>query len=142
MKEIRHAKKGDLTRIHSLAEQLGYSSEISDFSHRFDVVLSDPSQHVLVIANETVLAWIHFQRVSSLVERECVEIKALVVDESQRGQGLGGELILEVEKWARDHQIKDIRFGSNAVRERAHKLYLSLGYSIYKTSHRFIKTLL
>ena len=63
----------------------------------------------------------------------------MVVDERERGSGVGALLLEEVEAWAASRGATDILVNSHLRRERAHRFYERLGYD--RTGYRFLKVL-
>jgi GNAT superfamily N-acetyltransferase len=69
------------------------------------------------------------------------EIGGLVVDENQRGMGIGKALMAQAEDWVGDHGIHEVRLRSNIIREAAHQFYEAMGYENIKSQFTFRKTL-
>lgn len=68
------------------------------------------------------------------------EIVSLVVSEEARGKGLGKGLIREAENWLSGN-VSIIRVRANALRERSHLVYESLGYRKEKSQVILLKRL-
>jgi GNAT superfamily N-acetyltransferase len=64
-----------------------------------------------------------------------------VVDEKQRSQGAGAQLLETAERWAKTKGCKSMSVRSNIIRKRAHAFYLRNGYEHYKTQKAFRKSL-
>lgn len=140
--EIVEMNHNDLDQVAKLSAQLGYSISIVDITLRFDVV-SKLHAHKLFVAKDgsTIIGWIHINIESpSLLSEARAEISGLVVDEENRGKGIGKELMKKAEDWAKSKNINIIRLRSNLIREGAHKFYQHLGYSIKKSWHLFVKS--
>jgi GNAT superfamily N-acetyltransferase len=105
-------------------------------------VLDDPKH--LILAAESggrVVGWAHAY-VCCLVESDTfAELGGLVVDESRRGQVVGGKLLDQVEEWARQKGCHTVCLRSNVIRHEAHKFYAARGYHQIKTQHAFRKRL-
>ena len=56
-------------------------------------------------------------------------LTALVVAERVRGQGVGRQLVAEVEDYARNTGCVRVEVTSNAKRAKAHDFYQALGYT-------------
>jgi GNAT superfamily N-acetyltransferase len=111
---------------------------------RLQCILNRPEHGAFVAEQEgSVVGWIHVY-VAHIIEapNSYVEIGGLVVDESQRGTGIGRALIEAAEDWTRRSGFDDIRLRSASKRVEAHKFYESLGYRIVKTQMRFEKKLI
>jgi GNAT superfamily N-acetyltransferase len=63
----------------------------------------------------------------------------LVVDEAQRGTGIGEALVRAVERWADAQGAGEIVVNSRTDRAAAHRFYERLGYET--TGVRYVKTL-
>ena len=63
-----------------------------------------------------------------------VWIEDVVVDESQRGKGIGKELMLSAIDYSKSLGSKDIRLTSRPSRIAANELYLKLGFKKYETN--------
>jgi len=69
------------------------------------------------------------------------EVGSLVVDQDQRGQGIGKALMDKAEAWARQCGITEVRLRSNVIRKEAHQFYEALGYERIKSQFTFRKAL-
>ncbi len=88
-----------------------------------------------------VVGWAHVF-VHALVESDTfAEVGGLVVDERERGQGIGKGLMSRVERLARARGARNVSLRSNVIRKDAHAFYEKLGYQIIKTQFAFRKTL-
>jgi len=88
-----------------------------------------------------VVGWAHVF-VHALVESDTfAEVGGLVVDERERGQGIGKGLMSRVERLARARGARNVSLRSNIIRKDAHAFYEKLGYRIIKTQFAFRKTL-
>ncbi len=68
-----------------------------------------------------------------------VEVGGLVVDEKQRGRGVGAALLHSAEVWARKQGYSPIIVRTNVVRQQAHKFYEKCGYQLLKQSEVYTK---
>ncbi len=65
-------------------------------------------------------------------------IEDVVVDNNQRGQGLGRDLVLFAIEYARKAGAKSVELTSRPARIEANKLYMKLGFDLRKTNlYRF-----
>jgi GNAT superfamily N-acetyltransferase len=139
----RKADLSDYPQICLLAGQLGYPDSTEKFRTRLEIMLNNPFHEILVadIGNHHVVGYIHFHQHNSLENDAIVEVGGLVVSEDFRRMGIGKLLLGAAEEWAIAAGFNRIRLHSNSIREDAHIFYQSLGYSIAKTQHAFIKNL-
>lgn len=141
---IRLATTQDVEAIAILSHQLGYPVSTIAIEQRLDQILSD-SNHIIYVAtgrDNRGIAWIHAYTYRSLLTDFHAEIGGLVVTESDRGTGIGRQLLHQVESWAKTRGCQSILVRSNIVRSAAHRFYQKCGYSQVKTSLVFHKVLL
>ena len=126
-----------------LATQLGYRSTAAEVRRRLGRILKQPG-HAVFVAEKSgvgVVGWAHVF-VHALVESDTfAEVGGLVVDERERGQGIGKGLMSRVERLARARGARNVSLRSNIIRKDAHAFYEKLGYRIIKTQFAFRKTL-
>jgi N-acetylglutamate synthase-like GNAT family acetyltransferase len=135
--KIRKMTEDDLPRVAELASQLGFPVLLDKLAQRFNA-LKVQNQHSLFVAQEDlILGWIHLEAVEDLIEETKVEVKAIVVDEQARGQGIGQALINVAKKWAREKEINYVFLNCNTLRTDAHRFYSREGFLLTKTSHFF-----
>lgn len=140
--QIRPLREQDAEAAAALCTQLGYPTDVSAVRDRMRQIFADPNRAVLVACLDgTVVGWIDLSIEYHLQSEPSVLIGGLVVADSARNQGIGRQLCLAAENWARAHGITRMRVRSNAIRQRAHAFYLRDGYSRVKTSAVFEKTL-
>lgn len=133
-------KEDHLIQVAKLSEQLGYPVTLNDLSVRRKNLSTNPRHQLLVCEeNENILGWIHLECVEDLIEEDKAEIKALVVDENSRGNGIGRALLAAGEKWAKTYHLHTIYLSCNIIRTRTHKFYLREGFTEYKSSLFFEK---
>jgi GNAT superfamily N-acetyltransferase len=138
---IRAARPADSARIAVLTEQLGYPSSEADIRTRL-ATLGAREDHAFYVAevDGEVAGWIGVRTDLSLEGGGYAEIVGLVVDERRRGKGLGEDLVHAAEAWARAQGATKLRVRSNVIRDRAHRFYLRLGYTITKRQVVFDRT--
>lgn len=139
--EVRAASLQDVEWITSLSHQLGYEVTRDEVVERLRFIL-DADDHILIAAYSAAgeaAGWVHAHIVCFVESERFVEIGGLVVDVQHRRKGAGRALMLAVEDWARQKQVRRIRLRSNVIRKEAHTFYRSLGYCIDKTQFVFSK---
>lgn len=141
--EIRGCRPSDAKSVAELSAQLGYAVPADEMERRLQHMAADPNHTILVACLETgeVVGWIDVGIVFHLQSGAYCEIGGLVVAESVRGKGIGRELVLAAEHWARAHGMKKVLVRSNAIRAAAHRFYLRENYTMVKTSAVFEKRL-
>ena len=132
---IRDAAPPDAEALAALAGQLGYPSGAAEVGSRLAFMAAHPALHAVYVAEDAqgaVAGWVHVF-VSAHVESDpFAEIGGLVVDEQQRGAGVGEALVRRAEAWARARGLAHLRVRSNVVRERALRFYERHGFVRHK----------
>jgi GNAT superfamily N-acetyltransferase len=128
---------GHLAAVGALADQLGYQVSLSELQARFEELSGNPENAFFILEENGIKGWIHLQIVSTLLKEKRVEIKALVVDESERSKGYGKTFLELAREWAKTNRVSTIYLSSNIMRDRAHLFYLREGFKQLKTSHFF-----
>ena len=141
--QIRPIREEDADAAAALCAQLGYPTDAETVLARMGQIAADDNRAVLATSLDGVLVgWIDLSIECHLQSEPGVLIGGLVVAESARGQGIGQQLCMAAEDWARGHGITRIRVRSNVIRKRARAFYLREGYTRVKTSAVFEKKLL
>jgi GNAT superfamily N-acetyltransferase len=140
---VRRARLTDAEPIACLCGQLGYPSTANHVARRLRMILRDQDHAVFVAGagDGSLAGWAHIGIGKWLVSDCWAEVGGLVVDQQQRGRGIGALLMERAEGWARGKGVKMVRLRSNVVRQEAHRFYQKLGYEIAKTQHAFQKSL-
>lgn len=142
--EIRRAFPGDAGAIAELSRQLGYPATREEIAARVEALAASSLDAVFVAARgagERVIGWLHVFGRTMIESAPYAEIGGLVVDESERGRGVGRALVAQAESWASEHGYKTIRVRSNVVREDAHRFYAARSYRMTKQQGVFVKDL-
>jgi len=137
---IRDADAGDAAHLSELLTQLGYPASAADVAARLARV-TQHSRLVVVVDREDVPAGlIVLARIDALEhDLPLCMIVALVVRDSDRRRGAGGELLAEAERWAVEQGCGRVVLGTAHRRIDAIGFYRSHGY--LETGIRFVKTL-
>lgn len=123
------------------AAQLGYAVTADELRERLAQLRSGTDAAVLVAtdADDRAVGWIHVELKRTLLAPLGAQVMALVVDEGQRGAGVGAELLGAGEAWALEQGCHRMLVATRITRERAHGFYRREGYELDKTSHVFEK---
>lgn len=138
---VRAARNGDARDIAALLTTLGYPCQADEALARLHAVAAEVDQTLLVAERGGAvcgLLALDAMYYLPLGARTC-RITALVVAPAHQGEGIGHELLLAAEAWARQAGAIRIEVASAAHRERAHAFYRSCGYD--DRSIRFVKHL-
>jgi GNAT superfamily N-acetyltransferase len=121
-----------------LSGQLGYPSTEQDLVDRLAWVLQRDDHLVLVAQKDgRVVGWLHAFVALRIESPAFAEIGGLVVAQSERGRGLGQQLVEAAAAWARRKGLQHIRVRSNVVRTETHAFYLHLGFAQSKAQMVF-----
>jgi GNAT superfamily N-acetyltransferase len=133
----------DASVVADLTTQLGYPVAAGELASRMSEVLgsADAALLVAVDENDTVVGWVHVERLRILERPPTANIDGLVIDEGVRSAGIGAALLAEAEAWAQARGIGAMQVRSRTTRERAHRFYEREGYRRIKTSYVFEKPL-
>lgn len=137
MKIIRMQPKhlGEVTR---LTHQLGYPSTLKSIQKRFKEMSKFKNRSLFVsMKGSIVTGWIDLDIIHSVLHDARAEIRALVVNSSYRGQGIGKSLIKHTKRWARKNKLKGIFLRTNIQRKDAHRFYERENFARTKTSYKY-----
>lgn len=139
---IREIALSDAAAAAELSAELGYPASAETLAQRIERIKHSP-HHVVFVAclSQIVVGWIDVSIAQHLQSEQYCEIGGLVVSSSVRNQGIGRELVLKAEQWAKDNAVSNMLVRSRLTREAAHRFYLREGYTQTKTSAVFTKQL-
>jgi len=140
---FRAAKPDDLAEIARLAGELGYPTQPSELAPRLDRALAarDGACIVAEASPGRLVGWVEAGVHRSLLCDPEEVIHGLVVDASERGTGIGAELMRLVEDWGRERGLTCVRLHSRDSRHVGHGFYEHLGYAREKTQILFHRRL-
>ena len=78
------------------------------------------------------MGWI-FPRQTMLRNQAVVE--DMIVDESQRGKGLGEKILRNLIDWAKKEGVEVVELTTNPKRVAANSLYQKVGFKLHPTNH-------
>lgn len=138
---LREIESADAEAAAGLSAQFGYPVDAAVMRQRIQSLARE--SHTVIVACEggNVVGWIDVGLVAHLQSGESAEIGGLVVSETCRSQGIGGQLVRAAERWARGRGAGRVLVRSQIAREAAHRFYLRQGYKQTKTSAVFVKAL-
>jgi GNAT superfamily N-acetyltransferase len=140
---IREADLSDSPELSRLAEQLGYPCEDSRIRSNLVELENDPDYAVFVATRKdgSLAGFCHVFVSRRLFLRAFTELGGLVVDDQERGRGIGRMLVDVCERWAVERGHQEMRVRSNLLREGARRFYLATGYSDSKHQAVYLKNL-
>jgi GNAT superfamily N-acetyltransferase len=121
-----------------LFAQLGYPNDAITIERILSHV-SERRRILVGVLGVNVVGFIAIEIRDELADCEGAEVLALVVDERERGSGIGSDLLKAAEAWANERGARRIRVRSNVIRTDAHRFYEREGYAPVKSQRVFEK---
>lgn len=133
----------DAPRLAELSGQLGYPTSTKQMAARLKQALRHKDGVCLVAetSEKSIIGWAHVSVTPLLEVDRRAELNGLIVHEQIRSRGVGAQLLVAAEQWAKRMRCIGMSVRSNVLRERAHAFYLRQGYEHYKTQKAFRKAL-
>ena len=140
--EIGAAERSDAPELARLSTQLGYPMTPDQAIARL-AELTGHGDHLLLVARSggRAAGWLQVSKTRIFETPDSAEIAGLVVDEAERGRGIGPLLLRAAEDRALRWGCHALRVRSNVLRERAHAFYRREGYGEIKQQRVFEKRL-
>jgi GNAT superfamily N-acetyltransferase len=137
---IRDARPEDAEALARLLAQLGYPSGAGAVEGRLERLQVVGDRVVVAELDGAVVGLAHLQ-VSPAIERDrpAAKLGALIVDESQRGRGVGRALVRAIEDEARLRGCELLFLTTAERRDDAHAFYQQVG--LEHTGRRYSRTL-
>lgn len=133
---LRPAAIGDAARIASLFTDEGYPAGTSDIVARLERAASERSAVVVADLDGEVIGFVAVHVLPRFEHDDhLARVLALVVDPGARERGIGGQLMTEAERIARDAGAAFIEVTAGHHRPDARRLYESLGYDASVTAY-------
>jgi GNAT superfamily N-acetyltransferase len=142
--KIRKMLTSDLGPVTDLCRQLATEGRsLDEMAGRVKLAQADPrhTQVVAVDESKRVVAWMHLHETYLVAAEPCLQVLALVVDESCRGKGVGKLMMDFAERHAASRGLPRVYLHSQVKRTQAHRFYEGLGYTVLKTQVAFEKRL-
>lgn len=138
--EIRKCELRDAKRVHELLCQLRNKNiDFNAFQGRFTKILARKDYYCICADVDGVMVGHLLLEVQDEQDQiywgTCAWIKNFIVDEAQRGKGVGSALIDNAIAYAKSQRCEFIQLICNLERKESHKFYEKHGFE--KTSYRF-----
>jgi len=133
-KILAHVKEKfsfDVGAVRTLVHQLDLSARVDEQS-LYKALLNGHLCTIKDADNLVGMGWI-FPR-QTLLRKQAV-IEDMIVDESQRGKGIGEKILRDLIDWAKHNQIEVIELTTNPKRTAANTLYKKCGFVLHETNH-------
>jgi len=136
---IRTVKTGDAPAISTLTNQLGYTMTTEQTTANIHTLTDMPHSAILVAdENGMVCGWLQVDYKCYMETGTFCEIVGLVVDEQQRGKGIGKMLIEGAKNWSRNRNAAILKVRTNVKRTDTHRFYAAQGFTCIKEQKVFI----
>ncbi len=142
MSLIREANEQDAPELARLLTALGHDTDAAELRERWSHWRSEGNTAMVAVRPDGTLSGVATLHRTWVLHRPrpLARITSLIVDERDRGAGIGRALVAASEKWFTDAGCGILEITSNHQRQDAHEFYRYMGY--HETSARFMKKLL
>ncbi|KKQ66375.1 MAG: NUDIX hydrolase [Candidatus Daviesbacteria bacterium GW2011_GWA2_38_24] len=127
----------DLDRIRELVKQLDPSAEVKEQS-LYKAVLGG---YLATEYDNGILVGMGWAFPRQTLLRKQAIVEDMIVDESQRGKGLGYKVLNSVIQQAKADGVEVVELTTNPKREAANKLYQKYGFQLHTTNHYLYKVI-
>ncbi|MEK7550161.1 MAG: GNAT family N-acetyltransferase [Patescibacteria group bacterium] len=121
----------DLKQVKKLVTQLDSSAVVNEQS-LYRAMLNGHVSKIEEKGELLGMGWI-FPR-QTLLRRQAV-VEDMIVDETQRGRGLGEKILKDLIEWAKKDGVEVIELTTNPKRVAANSLYKKVGFKFHETNH-------
>ncbi len=121
----------DLERVKELMNQLDASASLNE-QYLYRAMLDGFISKVYDGEKLVGMGWI-FPR-QTLLRRQAV-VEDMIVDNTYRGKGYGGKILLELLEWAKKEKMDVVELTTNPKRIAANELYKKCGFQLHPTNH-------
>lgn len=133
---LRPADPADAVRIAALFTDEGYPAGASDIVARLERFSSEQAAVIVADIDGEVMGFVAVHLIPRFEHGDHIaRVLALVVDQGARERGLGGQLMGEAERVARDAGAAFVEITAGHHRPEARHLYESLGYDASVTAY-------
>lgn len=135
IEEVTHMTSEVYSALIALLPQLSTSARLPSLEEAEEIVNSN-STHLFVAreATTTTIVGALTLAIFRIPTGMRAWIEDVVVDESQRGKGIGSALCQTAISYAAAAGARTVDLTSRASREAAHQLYISVGFQVRDTS--------
>lgn len=135
LKFVKEKLTFDLKKVKELIGQLDATAVFNEQS-LYKAVLTGYLSVVKEGGKLLGMGWV-FPRQTMLRSQAVVE--DMIVDESQRGKGLGERILRDLISWARKQGVEVIELTTNPKRLASNALYKKVGFKLHETNHYLLK---
>ena len=137
--KIRTMNSEDAKAVNLLSRQLGYPlSEEQTLQNIASITQSENHTAFVALYENKIVGWIGAAYSIMIEVMPHCEINGLVIDENNRGKGVGKSLIEKVIQWAKEKGVDNLSLRCNIKRSEAHLFYEHLGFKEIKQQKNFV----
>mgnify|MGYP001263280265 CR=1 FL=1 len=122
--------------------ELGYTVSLELTEMKLQKLMKEKNYHFFVyedVETKQVVGYVHAKVYDNLYSETMFNVMGLAVLETNQQQGIGKQLIIEVELEAKRRNYLAICLNSGENRSNVHQFYEKMGYQANKMQKRFIK---
>jgi len=131
LKFVKEKFTFDLEKVRKLVGQLDPSAVVNEQS-LYKAMMDGYVSKIEEKGELLGMGWI-FPRQTMLRNQAVVE--DMIVDESQRGKGLGEKILRNLIDWAKKEGVEVVELTTNPKRVAANSLYQKVGFKLHPTNH-------
>lgn len=135
LKFVKEKFTFDLKRVKELTSQLDPSATVNEQS-LYKAMLEGYVSKIEEDGKLVGMGWI-FPR-QTMLRRQAV-VEDMIVDEKNRGRGLGEKILLDLTAWAKKNGVEVVELTTNPKRVAANALYKKVGFWLHETNHYLLK---
>ncbi len=138
---IRECEMSDYKEIYKLnTVEMGYDYPEEKTRIKLQALLkSDKDKIYVACVDDAVVGYIHANDYDVIYAPHMKNIMGIAVLSEFKRMGIGRELLIAVENWAKNTGAGGVRLASGSKRNEAHEFYKHCGYNSDKQQIRFIK---
>ena len=139
--EIRECVLADTESIFELnRSEMGYDYSLEETKQNIkELLLSAHDKIYVAVVDGSVVGYVHANDYKLIYAPAMKNIMGIAVSSKYKKMGIGKELLVAVETWAKADGAKGVRLVSGASRKEAHMFYERCGYSGGKQQVNFKK---
>ena len=139
--EIRECVLADTASIFELnRSEMGYDYSLEETKQNIkELLLSAHDKIYVAVVDGSVVGYVHANDYKLIYAPAMKNIMGIAVSSKYKKMGIGKELLVAVETWAKADGVKGVRLVSGASRKEAHLFYERCGYSGGKKQLNFKK---
>lgn len=135
---IRLVETRDINSVARLSQQLGYDINEAVTARNIELLDGNSDNVIWVASNaDAVIGWMQVSYLVRVETGRFCEIVGLVVDEHNRGKGVGRMLLVQAIQWCKDKNCTRLKVRTNVTRKDTHRFYAAVGFEEVKEQKVF-----